>query len=361
MRHRHSPTLLAALTALFLAGCSAPSATSTSTAKSSTSAQASDDAMTQTVGYATKGSAAKDKPKIAYIAECASAFAYCQARLKGARKAASHFGADLQLFDANFDSAAQLRQVQDAIQQGYDGYVFSPVTDASGCSDWKLLKATGKPVATINSPMCGNPDYTTGTVGFVGMQTTDYFKQTFRNAFKTCDGSCTVVAVGGYLGSDLYGRWKKALDAVKAEFPEVTIADAQPASFNPSQALSVVQDALRATPSVNMILSANDDMTFGAEQAVKEAGLTPGDKVKIYSVGGSAKAVKRVASGTWNGTSALLPYDESYYGVTQLMRKLDTGKDTPGFAYLAKAPAIVDGPGTVFITSDKVSRFTPQW
>jgi ABC-type sugar transport system substrate-binding protein len=317
--------------------------------------------MAQTVGYAKSGSAAKDKPKIAYIAECAASFAYCQARLKGARKAAAHFGADLQLYDANFDSAAQLRQVQDAIQQGYDGYVFSPVTDASGCSDWKLLKAAGKPVATINSPMCGNPDYTAGTVGFVGMQTTDYFKQTFRNAFKTCDSSCTVVAVGGYLGSDLYGRWKKALDTVAAEFPKVKVADAEPASFNPSQALSVVQDALRATPSVNMILSANDDMTFGAEKAVQEAGRTPGHQVKIYSVGGSAKAVKRVASGIWNGTSALLPYDESYYGVTQLMRKLSTGKDTPGFAYLAKAPAIADGPGTVFITSDKVSRFTPQW
>jgi ABC-type sugar transport system substrate-binding protein len=317
--------------------------------------------MAQTVEHARNGAAATDAPRIAYLAECGPAYAYCQARLDGAEAAAAHFSATIQLYDADFDTATQLQQVQDAVQEGYDGYVFSPVTDASGCANLELLQATGKPVATINSPMCGNADYTEGTVGFVGIQTTDYFQDFFDNAFGSCADSCTVVAVGGALGSDLYGRWHDALVAAAAEHPEVRIANDQPAGFDPTAALAVVQDSLRADPGIDLVVSANDDMTVGAVQAIVDAGLVPGRDVHVHSVGGSAAAVAEVATGRWDGTAVLLPYDESYFGVTQLMRKLSTGEDTPGFAYLAEAPAVVDGPGSVFLTSANVARFEPQW
>ncbi len=47
--------------------------------------------------------------------------------------------------------------------------------------------------------------------------------------------------------------------------------------------------------------------------------------------------------------------------MVQLVRKLKTGEDTPGFTYLAQAPAVVDGPGSIFVDRDRASDFKPEY
>ena len=345
---------------LMATACSAPSSPSGS-ATPAQSAVADSDAMTATLGYISAGLPDMSGKKIAYIAECATENTYCQTRLTGAQDAAAKIGADLTLFNAGFDPAAQLPQVQDAIQRGFDGYVFSPVADSSGCAEFQLLKATGKPVVNINSPMCGNPDFTDGTDGFVAMQTESFFQQHVENAFASCTSACKAVAVGGYVGSDLYTRWETAITAAKAKYPNVTVVSDQPGSFDAATALTVVQDALSSNPDVSVVVSSWDDMTRGAEQAIVAAGKKPGTDVRIYSVGGTKNGVAEVAAGTWNSTTVLLPYEESYYGVVQLANALKTGDATTGFTYLAESPVVTDGPGSIFITADNASKFTPEY
>jgi ABC-type sugar transport system substrate-binding protein len=349
-------SVLVALTA-----CTAPNSTPATSSSSPKNATASESAMATTLAYVKSGLPDLAGKKIAYLAECASENPYCQARLAGAQEAAGKLGAAMTVFDAGFDPAAQLKQVQDAIQRGFDGFVFSPVADATGCSDFKLLQATKKPVATINSPMCGNPDYTKGTAGFVGMQTETFFQQHVEAAFKTCTGKCDAVAVGGYVGSDLFTRWENAIKAAAAKYPNVTVVSDQPGSFDAKSAFTVVQDALTSHPNVSIVLSSWDDMTRGVEQAITAAGKKPGTDVKIFSVGGTKYASAKVVSGTWNETSILLPREESYYGFVQLAQAMKTGTDTPGFTYLAQAPVIVQGPGSIFITSQNAAKFTPEY
>lgn len=361
MNRKHIPAAGAVAAAIvLLAGCSAPVPAAQSTS-APTAASASSTAMKATLDYLDAGLPDLGGAKIAYVTECAAANSYCQARLKGAQETAAKEGAKLTVFDANFDPNTQLSQVQDAVQRGFDGYVFSPVASSTGCADLKLLQATGKPVATVNSPMCGNADYTQGTVGFVGMQTESFFQEHVENAFKSCDSPCQAVAVGGYVGSDLFTRWEDAIKAAAKKYPKVTVVSDQPGSFDPKTALSVVQDALAAHPEVSLVISSWDDMTRGVEQAITAAGKTPGKDVRIYSVGGTKDGVASVVSGRWNETSVLLPYEESAYGFVQLARKLKTGEDTPGFASLAQAPAVVDGPGSIFVTSANAAKFKPEY
>lgn len=349
--------------ALLLAGCTAPAApTASDTAVAPTAtAAASDSAMASTLAYIKGGLPSLQGKTVAYVAECASANAYCQARLAGAKDAASKLGFTMTVFDANFNPANQLKQVQDATQRGFDGYVFSPVADSSGCADYKVLKAAGKPVATINSPMCGNADYTAGTAGFVGMQTEAFFQQHVENAFKSCSQACNAVAVGGYVGSDLFTRWETAVKAAAAKYPKVKVVSDQPGSFDAKTAYGVVQDALSSHPDVSVVVSSWDDMTRGVEQAVTAAGKKPGKDVRIYSVGGTKTGLAKVSAGTWIEISVLLPREESYYGFIQLARAMKTGKSTPGFTYLAQAPVVVDGPGSIFITAANAGKFNPEY
>lgn len=344
--------------ALALSACSAPPQTATSPSATPAASVSDADAMTATVEFIDAGLPDLDGAKIAYLAECTAVNTYCQTRLRGAEDIAADAGAELVVFDANFDPATQLTQVQDAVQRGFDGYLFSPVAAASGCSDFAALTETGKPVATINSPMCGDADYTEGAVGFVAMQTEEFFYRHVENAFASCEDECEAVAVGGYAGTDLFARWESAIEAAAAKHPNVTVVANQPGNFDPASALTVVQDALAANPDVSIIVSSWDDMTRGVDQAVASAGI---DGVSIFSVGGTKDGVAKVAAGTWSGTSVLLPYEESAYGMAQLVKALATGQDTPGFTFLADAPVLLDGPGSIFITADNAATFSPEY
>ena len=100
--------------------------------------------------------------RIAYVTECVQN-PYCQARLQGLKDAATKYGFDFKIFDANFNPAEQLKQAQNAVAEGFDGYLFAPAASAPGCSTWKqFLAPTGKPVVSLDLPMCGDANYTAG-------------------------------------------------------------------------------------------------------------------------------------------------------------------------------------------------------
>ena len=317
--------------------------------------------MATTLAYLRHGLPNLHGKTVAYLAECVTENTYCQARLRGAQQMARKSHVKLTVYDAGFSTSTQLSQVQDAIQKGFDGYVFSPVASATGCADFKLLEATKRPIATINSPMCGNPGYTPGTVGFVGMQTQQFFTEHVENAFKSCKGNCEAVAVGGYVGSDLFTRWENAIKAAQVKYPNVTVVSNQPGNFTASDAFTVVQDALTSHPNVSIVVSSWDDMTRGVASAITASGKIPGKDVRIYSVGGTSYGVQQVKKGAWNETSVLLPIEESAYGFVQLFRDMATGKATPGMTFLAQAPAVTKGPGSIFITRSNASKFHPEY
>jgi len=344
-----------------LAACAGPGPQAGSHTGQEDVAVASRGAMTSTLAYEKAGLPDLTGKKIAYLAECATENAYCQTRWQGAKDAAAAVGAEVVLFDAAFDPSTQRSQTQTAIQRSFDGYVLAPVADATGCSNFKLLQATGKPIVNINSPMCGNPDYTDGSAGFVGMQTQSFFLAHVEQAFKSCPDPCHAVAVGGFVGSDLFTRWEDAIEQAAAKYPNVTITADQPGNFDPRTALGVVQDALTRDPAVNLVISSWDDMTRGVEQAIASAGKKPGRDVRIASVGGTDYGLHKVREGSWTETTVLLPREESYYGFIQLARAMATGETTPGFAYLAQSPVVTMGPGSIFITSANAGKFTPEY
>ncbi|WAB83830.1 sugar ABC transporter substrate-binding protein [Microcella daejeonensis] len=353
-------TLFAGVVAVLLAGCAAPEPQGSATSAPQ-DAVSDSSAMATTLAYIDAGLPDLEGASLAYLVECATQNSFCQTRWDGAQDAAEAAGAEITLFDAGFDPNAQLAQAQDAILRDFDGYILSPVADASGCATFELLQATGKPVVNINSPMCGNADFTDGTAGFVAMQTESFFLEHVENAFSLCEGECEAIAVGGFVGSDLFTRWENAIQRALESYPNVTVVSNQPGNFDPAVALTVVQDALLANPDAEIVVSSWDDMTRGVEEGVRAAGMTPGDDVRIYSVGGTEYGVGQVEQGSWDSTTILLPYEESYYGVVQLARAIETGEPTPGFTYLAESPLVLEGPGSLFITVDNADGFTPEY
>jgi galactofuranose transport system substrate-binding protein len=300
------------------------------------------------------------KYRIAYLTECVDN-PYCLARLEGLKTAAKKYGFEFKIFDANFSPATQAKVVENAVTEGFEGYLFGPAAAQPGCGLYnRLLKPTGKPVVSIDIAMCGDADYTAGLAATLTMQGPYHFDNMIDNAFASCKGECKVAAVGGFVGSDLFTYWENAIKKAAAKYPNVKVVVDEPANFDPRIALKKIQDALLAHPDINIVISSWDDMSRGVEQAVIAAGKTPGTDVNIFSGGATKVGVDKVKSGKWASTMAYLPYQEAYYGAVALMMALD-GKPINAHIDEALLPEIVNTTGTVFISKANVDKYQPVY
>ena len=302
---------------------------------------------------------------IAYLTECVTNL-YCGARLKGLSDAAEKYGFTFKTFDPNFNPQAQLKHVQNAVQEGFDGYLFAPTADAAGCKMWKdYLVPTGKPVVTLDLTMCGDVDYTPGVAATVTMQRQPYYDLHWENALlAACEGDdiCKVVSLGGFAGSDLFTRWDKAIDNAVAKYPDlnVTLVSRQEAKFDPRIAMQITQDSLQAHPDLDVIVSHDDDMSLGALAAIKKAGLKPGVDVKIFNAGANGRGVKKILTGEFNESTVEDPYNESYYAGVALIMALE-GSPVNGYVNEAHLPRITRSTGSILITSENVGDYEANW
>jgi ABC-type sugar transport system substrate-binding protein len=298
--------------------------------------------------------------RIGYLAECVQN-PYCQERLTGIQDAAKKYGFTFKLFDANFNPASQLKQVQDAVAEGFDAYLFAPTASAPACSMWKrYLVPTGKPVVTLDLPMCGDANYTSGLAATVSMQRQVYFDAHVNNAFASCKEPCEAAAIGGFVGSDLFNFWETAIKRAAVKYPNVKVVLDQPGNFDPATALRVMQDGLRAHPKIKIVLSPWDDMTRGIAQAIHNNGEQPGKDVRIYSLGATKDGIKKVEDGIYTEVTVLLPWEESYYAGVAAVMALE-GHAPNGYINEAELPRVADGPGTIFITKANVAKFKPNY
>ncbi len=299
--------------------------------------------------------------RIAYLSEC-GVNPYCTARLEGLAAAAERYGFEYKIFDANFNPATQLKQVQNAVTEGFDGYLFAPTAAAPSCSMWlRELKPAGAPVVSLDLPMCEDTEYTEGLAGTVTMQRQAYYDAHIEYAFQSCGGEpCKVSAVGGFVGSDLFGFWENAIKKMDEKYPNVTVVSDQPANFDPRVALQKTQDALLAHPDIDLVVSSWDDMSRGVVQAIEAAGKKPGTDVRIYSIGATKDGVEKIKSGVFNETTALLPWEESYYAAVALIMALE-GQPINGYVNEADLPRVAESTGTIMITKDNADGYEPNY
>ncbi|MGO3884884.1 MAG: ABC transporter substrate-binding protein [Mycetocola sp.] len=73
----------------------------------------------------------------------------------------------------------------------------------------------------------------------------------------------------------------------------------QSANWSTEEARNVFETILKSNNNdVQLVFAQNDEMGLGAAQAVEDAGLTPGDDVKIITIDGTKAAMEALAAGT---------------------------------------------------------------
>ncbi|MHA3682705.1 ABC transporter substrate-binding protein [Leucobacter sp. HY1910] len=105
------------------------------------------------------------------------------------------------------------------------------------------------------------------------------------------------IVLEGPAGVGVVNERNKGWDAA-VEGSKLEKVAAQTANWSTSEGKSVTETLLKSNGNdIQLIFAQNDEMGLGAVQAVEEAGLTPGEDVKIATIDGTKPALEALADG----------------------------------------------------------------
>ena len=217
------------------------------------------------------------------------------------KETATQLGLTLKFYDSQNDLAKQVAGFQQFIQDPeVDVIIMSPLETTGWEQVLKDAKAAGKPVLLSDRRIDGFEDY---YVTFIGADFVEEGRKAGTEMCKLLEGSASknVWELVGNVGS------APAIDRGKgfretAEKCGITVTQSQTANWSVVEGKQVTEAWLKETKDVQGVFGQNDEMAFGAIEALKEAGIVPAQDVKIISVDATAGAFQAMLDGTLNVT-----------------------------------------------------------
>ena len=232
-----------------------------------------------------------------------------QSTVDGVRGMAERHGFDFDVFDARFDVAAQINQMQNALFNGYNAWIVVPVEGSQVCeSVTRLAPAENVLVAQATGTACGRSSmegadlWSPGTLTYVGgNETPAAFRAVMERAIADHPGPQKVGILTGPNLHPITAAFDKALDAVTAEHPEFEVVAVHRTDYSPPDNQVKTQTMLQANPDLTIIVGAYTNMSKGAIPALEAAGKL--GEVHVYEAGGTAWSVEALDKGWIEATT----------------------------------------------------------
>jgi len=223
------------------------------------------------------------------------------------------------------DVNGQVSLLQNFIQQGVDGLVYSSTDEQVLADVTQQAKQQGLTVVNINTGTDPQPPD-------VPLFTTDQEAAT-RKAVEplaqAIGGKGTVAIVEFQPGLPANEqRVNPFKEGLKQKYPNIEIVAEQSSGAEYNKALQVTEDILTANPDLDAIFAANEPSVLGAAEAVRGAGKT-GDIV-IVGWDASAEQVKSLEAGAIEALVAQNPFRMGYEGVEAAAKTIRTGNGVEG-------------------------------
>lgn len=305
--------------------------------------------------------AAGGEQKTLNIAAFAYSFdnTYANAHIEELKKDAPKLNIDLKLFDGKFDAATQLGQINDAIaSRTYDGLVIAPVDGVGVIPAIKDAAAADIPVVCFGSPCGEDPaaiePQVEGEIAYIGVNAAEdgaIIADLMGEACKDID-PCDVAYLQGFASntSDIarLGELKSGLE----EFPNIKLVATPEGQFDQATSFKVTQDLLQAHSDVKVIASGGDQMTFGAEEAAKQAGV---EGIAFIGNTASTEGIEATRKGDWFGSPVWLPQTEAKLALETIASDIRGEKKAKSVDVRKQSPV---GPA---VTRENASEWDGQW
>ena len=218
-------------------------------------------------------------------------------------------GINLKISDAQQKQENQIKAVRSFIAQGVDAIFIAPVVQTGWGPVLEEAKDYDIPVFLLDRGITVDDDslYMTAVTAdnvLEGKVAGQWLIDTVK------DKPCNVVELQGTVGASVAIDRKEGFGEAINTAPNINIVRTQSGEFTRSKGKEVMESFIKAESggkNICAVFSHNDDMAIGAIQAIKEAGLKPGEDILIVSIDAVPDIFKAMLKGDANATVELTP------------------------------------------------------
>ncbi len=233
----------------------------------------------------------------------------------GAQSAAEAAGLDLDVLDAQNDSATQTNQLATAATSGTDGVIINPVDSDAAAASISPLLANETPIVAADRTVNGAE-----VQSLVSSDNVAGGRQAAEELAKAMGGEGEIIILQGVAGTSASrDRGAGFAEGLKA-YPGIKVAAQQTANFDRAEALNVATNLLQAHPGVTGVFAENDEMALGAIQAL---GDRAGTDVSVVGFDGTEGGFAAIQDGTLTATIAQQPAELGKRSVEVLAQLLN--------------------------------------
>lgn len=218
---------------------------------------------------------------------------------EGAEKAAKEKGIDLIVVDAQNDSAKQINDIEDLIQQDVDLILVNPTDSSAVTSAIESANSANIPVITVDRSADGGNVATHIASDNVagGKMAGEFLLEQLKNGGN-------IVELEGIPGSSAARERGEGFHQVIDKASNVKVVAKQAADFDRAKGLSVMENILQSHKDIQAVFAHNDEMALGALEALEAHGMKD---VIVVGFDATEDAVKAVKEGKMAATVAQKP------------------------------------------------------
>lgn len=218
---------------------------------------------------------------------------------EGAEKAAKEEGVELIVVDAQNDSAKQINDIEDLIQQDVDLILVNPTDSSAVTSAIESANSANIPVITVDRSADGGNVATHIASDNVagGKMAGEFLLEQLKNGGN-------IVELEGIPGSSAARERGEGFHQVIDKASNVKVVAKQAADFDRAKGLSVMENILQSHKDIQAVFAHNDEMALGALEALEARGMKD---VLVVGFDATEDAVKAVKEGKMAATVAQKP------------------------------------------------------
>jgi galactofuranose transport system substrate-binding protein len=279
------------------------------------------------VGCAGEGSSASADGQITLgFAQVGAESGWRTANTKSIKESAKQAGIDLKFSDAQQKQENQIKAIRSYILQRVDVIAFSPVVETGWDAVLMEAQRANIPVILTDRAVDADPSlYET----FLG---SDFVKEGVQAGEWLVDNSngeqqVNVVEIQGTTGSAPAIDRKEGFEKAISGASNIEVVASQTGDFTRSGGKQVMEAFLKSQSDIDVVYAHNDDMGLGAIEAIEEAGMVPGEDIKIITVDAVKDGMKALAAGKINFIVECNPLLGPQ--LMDLVKKVAAGQEVP--------------------------------
>lgn len=225
---------------------------------------------------------------------------------EGAEKKANELGYNLIVLDSQNDPAKELANVEDLTVRGVKVLLINPTDSAAVANAVAMANRSKLPVITLDRGAEKGK-----VVSHIASDNVAGGKMAGDFIAEKLGKQAKVIELEGIAGTSA-ARERGAGFKQAIEAHQLQLLAAQPADFDRTKGLNVMENLLAAQPQVQAVFAQNDEMALGALRALQAAGK---ENVLVVGFDGTEDGIKAVQRGKLAATIAQQPDQIGSIGV----------------------------------------------